>query len=31
MEQVMEDNEMKEFIDTDIPKPPTTDPQDLAK
>lgn len=31
MEEVLEDNGMKEFIDNDIPKPPTIDAQDLAE
>jgi hypothetical protein len=31
MEAVLEDNGLKEFIDNDIPKPPTTDAQDLAE
>lgn len=31
MEVVLEDNRMKEFIDTDIPKLPTIDAQDLAE
>ena len=31
MEVVLEDNELKEFIDKDIPKPPKTDAQDLAE
>ena len=30
MEEVLEDNGLNEFIDIDIPKPPTTDSQDLA-
>jgi hypothetical protein len=31
MEAVLEDNGLKEFIDNDIPKPPTSDAQDLAE
>jgi len=31
MEAVLEDNELKEFINKDIPKPPTTIAQDLSK
>jgi len=31
MEIVLEDNKLKEFIDNDIPNPPTTDAQDLAE
>jgi len=31
MEVVFEDNELKKFIDNDIPKPPTIDAQDLAE
>jgi len=31
MEAVLEDNGLKEFIDKDIPKPPTTDVQYLAE
>jgi len=31
MEAVLEENLWKEFIDNDIPKPPTTNSQDLAE
>ena len=31
IEAVMEDNWLKEFIDKDIPKPPTTNAQDLTE
>ena len=31
MEAVLEDNELKEFINKDIPKPPTTIAQDLSR
>ena len=31
MEVVLEDNELKEFIDNDIPKTPTTNAQDLVE
>ena len=31
MEAVLEDNELKEFIDHDILKPPTSDAKYLAK
>ena len=31
MEAVLEGNGLKEFIDTDIPMPPTTNAQDLAQ
>lgn len=31
MEVVLEDNGLKEFIDNDIPKPPTFDAQDLEE
>ena len=31
IEVVLEDNKLKEFIETDIPKPPTTNDQDLAE
>lgn len=31
METVLEDNGLKEFIDQDIPKPPTSDAQNLAE
>ena len=31
MEAVLEDNGLKEFIDTDIHKPPATDAQDLIE
>jgi len=31
MEAVLENNGMKEFIDNDIPKPPTSYAQDLAE
>lgn len=31
MEAVLEDNGLKELIDNDIPKPPTTDAQDLEE
>ena len=31
MEVILEDNGLKEFIDQDIPKPPTSNAQNLAK
>jgi len=31
MEAMLEDNVLKEFIDNDIPKPPTSDAQDLVE
>ena len=31
MEAMLEDNKLKEFINNDIPKPPTTNAQDLAE
>ena len=31
MEDVLEDNGLKEFIDQDIPKPPTSDAQNLVE
>ena len=31
MEAMLEDNRLNEFIEKDIPKPPTTDAQDLSK
>lgn len=31
MEAMLEDNGLKEFIDKDIPKPPTTDAQDMGE
>ena len=31
VEAMLEDNGLKEFIDKDIPKPPTIDAQDLAE
>ena len=31
MEVVLEDKQLKEFMDKDIPKPPKTDAQDLVE
>jgi len=31
MEVLLEDNKLKEFIDKDIPKPPTSDAQDMGE